>query len=105
MRPTVFDDLLEKRIVLIRDVLAKKQDEYATDDDVLHNFKKAAAMSRTSEAGALWGMLVKHLVSIKDLVDDHGAPELDKVDEKIGDAINYLILLEAIFKERSRDLR
>lgn len=49
-------------------------------------------------------MLVKHWVSIEDVVIDErlssAPPDHAMIDEKIGDAINYLILLEAVLKER-----
>ena len=51
---------------------------------------------------ALVGMLAKHLVSILDIVDaiPKQIPTPALVEEKIGDAVNYLILLEALLKER-----
>jgi hypothetical protein len=44
--------------------------------------------------------MTKHLVSIKDIVSDN-VPITDQlVSEKIGDVINYLILLEAMLNQR-----
>jgi hypothetical protein len=48
-------------------------------------------------------MKLKHDVSILDIVDDIYADmfvEDGVIDEKIGDAINYLILLKAVLLER-----
>jgi hypothetical protein len=45
---------------------------------------------------------VKHLVSVLDIVDDHAKGDkrrIGLVDEKLGDAVNYLVLLEALLKE------
>lgn len=84
-------------------VLMKKSAEYATADDKLHNFKRAAPIVRRGQAGALWGMLAKHLVSVADLVERADAgepPSQEVVDEKIGDCLNYLVLLEAVFAEQ-----
>lgn len=99
MTHEAFVALLEKRIDTMRSVLAKKAEEYASDNDRLHNFKKAAAISRRKPSQALFGMLVKHLVSIVDLVEGDRPMYLATIDEKIGDAINYLVLLEALLKE------
>ena len=44
-------------------------------------------------------MAQKHLVSVMDLVHGKLKSEPVMVDEKIGDMINYLILLEAVLKE------
>lgn len=100
-----FDAILERRIGLIRSVLAIKAKEYATDDR-LHNFKRAGQILGCSDAQALLGMMAKHWVSVLDIVEQYSDPEqplrinhTDAIDEKIGDSINYLILLEAVLKE------
>ena len=96
-----FDQLLERRLNLIRDILSNKAVEYATEDR-LYNFKRAAVIGETTPALALKGMLLKHLVCVFDLIDAYDGIDIHLhtvVDEKIGDSINYLILLEAILKE------
>lgn len=83
--------------------LMSKSKEYSTKDDKLHNFKRAAKESNTSPEKALLGMLLKHRISVLDMVDnlDEGIlPTRALVDEKFGDYINYLVLLEALIKER-----
>ena len=48
-------------------------------------------------------MWIKHVVSIKDLVDDLEYGDMamrEEWDEKIGDAINYLFLLNGLVVER-----
>ena len=99
MTPERFNDLLENRLSLTRDVLGSKAGEYASTSDRLHNFKAAAAMLRGTPEQALLGMLVKHMVSIYDMVLDGQPRAIALWDEKIGDAINYMILLEALVKE------
>lgn len=93
-----FNEILEKRLTAIRATLASKGKEYAIGDR-LYNFKRAAEILRTTPQKALAGMLMKHLVSVMDLIEGSLEPSEYMVNEKIGDAINYLILLEAIFKE------
>jgi hypothetical protein len=70
----------------------------------MHNFNRAAAMLGCCPERALVGMLSKHLVSVLDLVDaieQRGElPTVKLLEEKCGDSINYLILLEALVKER-----
>jgi len=99
-----FEILLEERFNKIRSILANKNKEYASGDDKLHNFKRAGDMLHCTQEKALIGMFVKHMISILDIVDkweDAGTfPYMGQLEEKIGDAINYLILLEACFKER-----
>lgn len=98
-----FNTLLTKRLDSIEAVLKKKAKEYATEDDRLHNFKRAAHIGECTPAQALKGMWLKHLVSVFDIIDDNatgGVIDHAYIDEKLGDAINYLILLEAILKEK-----
>ena len=115
MNKLEFNKLLEWRIEQIKKVLEAKNAEYASDTDKLHNFKRAGAMENCSPEKALIGMWTKHIVSILDMMDELEAkcgtdkntfPSFDPfayvetINEKIGDSINYLILLEALIKER-----
>ena len=64
------------------------------------------SMHNTPPAVA-WELLVKHLYSIRRMVSEFEAtgmpPTTALTDEKIGDAINYLVLIEALFKRVSID--
>ena len=114
-----FNEMLEERIKKTRAILDSKNKEYASDIDKLHNFKRAGAMENCSPEKALIGMWAKHIISILDMMDElntkcgtraNSFPSLnpneyiDTIEEKIGDAINYLILLEALIKERKRNV-
>ena len=94
MKLEEFDRVVERRIGLIRQVLGVKAGEYATEADRLHNFKQGAALLRVSPSEACLSYMSKHLVSVIDLVKSGNATQT-QIDEKVGDAINYLILLEA----------
>lgn len=102
MTTAEFNKIVASRLVMIEKVLAAKASEYARGDR-LSNFKRAAAMMKVSPERALLGMMAKHWVSVLDFIDDididilHGDWEWD---EKLGDSINYLILLEALAAER-----
>jgi hypothetical protein len=108
MNHDAFDKILKRRIEQMEKVLGKKAAEYAKGNDRLHNFKRAGAMLRSTPEAALVGMLAKHLISILDMVDD-----LDQAgflaaahlwDEKLGDAVNYLVLLEGLVAERHLEI-
>ena len=101
-----FNKVLEARIGAIRAVLESKAQEYASGDR-LHNFKANAGALNTSETPeqVLWGYLRKHLQSIYDMVEGLKKPTPAQVIEKIGDAVNYLILLEALFLEPYMETR
>ena len=102
-----FDVIVEKRLELIKKVLLSKGKEYASEKSAFHNFEAATGLSfhKTREKVA-WEYMVKHLQSIKDILNHietggfNGYPSTPLVEEKLGDAINYLILIEAMLHER-----
>ncbi len=89
-----FQHLLEEMFLKIENVLGNKADEYATEDR-LANFKTASNLMDVGVPQALAGMMVKHTVSIYDMVQSGKPFSVDVWDEKIIDHINYLILLKA----------
>jgi hypothetical protein len=100
-----FNKILEQRIAKMRESLGTKRNEYAKTDNVFHNFNRASAVLQTTREEALMGMAVKHFVSILDIVDNLGdqfPPPQEVISEKIGDMINYLVILEAMLYEQNQ---
>lgn len=100
-----FNKVVANRIQKIESVLSSKAKEYSSGVDRLHNFKVAALLGQNpiTPEQALFGMMRKHLVSVIDIIEatavgDYPSDALR--DEKIGDTINYTILLEALLIER-----
>lgn len=81
-------------------VLVVKAGEYAGGGDRLHNFKKSAILVDGTPEQALWGFITKHLVSLSDMVYSGKDYPTAVWDEKIGDSLNYLILLRALIEEK-----
>ena len=103
MTPEDFTESVRRRLIHCEFVLVPKGQEYSRGGDRLHNFKKAAAIEKCTPEKALLGMAMKHIVSIMDMVDDlPDLPGQNTQDEKFTDAINYLLLLEALIEERRR---
>ena len=104
MRKDYFNNVLGNRLDKIQEVLVKKNEEYANDQNIMHNFVEAGKLLNTTPEKALIYFMTKHIVSVMDMV--HGVGEglppksVAMVDEKMGDIINYSILLEAMLKER-----
>lgn len=95
--------IVDLRCIKIKNILANKAREYASDDDRLHNFKRGAAIFRCTPEKHNLFLNSKHLISIQDMVNDLDRFKLANAaqwEEKIGDAINYLVLLEALIIER-----
>ena len=99
MIPQDFDEMVVERCNKIKNILISKAAEYAFNNDRLHNFKVAGQLADTSPEQALWGMAMKHLVSVTDLINGNLENSRKIVDEKLGDMINYLILLEAVLED------
>jgi hypothetical protein len=97
-----FDEILQETLASIQSVLGNKAKEYAQNGDRLFNFRLAANVNETTMPLALWGMATKHLVSVMDLVNGRLKPKKAVVDEKIGDLINYLILLKAALEDSTK---
>lgn len=93
-----FDNILLKQLDQCVITLGSKGIEYASQDR-LSNFKFAASLQNTTPREALGGMMAKHIISIYDLIREKDLSELSVWEEKIGDAINYLILLKALVIE------
>jgi len=98
-----FQEVLNARLIKIKETLSSKAKEYATDMDKLHNFNVGARLTGQTRERVLWGFALKHYISFLDILDglDKGKlPSEAMVDEKVGDLINYLVLVEASIKDR-----
>lgn len=97
-------NIVDERIEKIKTSLIAKNKEYANTLDVFTAFDRGTKMSlhNTREAVA-WEFMIKHLQSIQQIVENYELrkklPDVLIVEEKFGDAINYLILLEGMLKE------
>jgi hypothetical protein len=101
MNTNDFNKLVEARLETIKALLITKAAEYARGDR-LSNFKKIAAFRNKTQEEALMGLVVKHIVALDDFIQDLPQKNmpLQQWKEKIGDIINYMILLEAMVEER-----
>lgn len=103
MKRENFNKIVENTINEITDTLIHKGIEYAPFDDRLSSFKKSAILMDTLPQYALVGQLSKHIVSIFEMAEM--TPKSftnEKWDEKINDAICYLILLKGIIREDTK---
>ena len=102
-RKQFVQDVVQRRVQLIQDVLQNKNEEYAGQEDVFKAFTEALPLSfHDTKQAVAWEFMVKHLQSIKMIIEARSKgvlPDEKALEEKIGDAINYLILIEGMFKE------
>lgn len=100
MKLNEFSTLVHRLHSKTKETLLNKNKEYAEENDVFHNFDVAADILRHvdtgSRPGSAMAFAVKHLVSIIDIVNSPARFSSEQVDEKIGDMINYLILIRGM---------
>lgn len=101
MKNEDFEEILNNRIDEIRATLNNKAKEYASDIDRLYNFKESARLQQVTVKRAAFGIMSKQLVCVEDMIKSDKQFDNSYIDEKVGDLINYLILLEAILKEEN----
>jgi len=103
MRNEDFNIFAKNRFRDCMKILQGKNKDYMRNDNKFHNFVQAADMMGVSSIQALAGMKIKHTVSIMDMIKDYEQkgilPSIETLSEKIGDEINYLVILEAMFRE------
>lgn len=94
-----FNKSVQLQLNRIDSTLTKKNTEYATDDFPLHNFYESAKLLRSTPKEAAFAFMVKHLTSITDMVQSNNVYPLELWQEKLGDAKNYLVLIECLIEE------
>lgn len=102
MNIETFNKVILEQIERCKNTLCKKAEEYATEDR-LHNFKVAATIQNCLPTTALGGMMAKHTVSVFDMLTElekGNSFPIELWNEKIGDSINYLLLLSAMLREK-----
>jgi len=98
-----FDAFLDYAIELCRDTMKTKAGEYAIEDSRFYNFICAGSIKRETPEKALWGMYVKHLVSVIDIVEAVEAGKdvpRDHYTEKLKDSIVYHLLFWGMLEGR-----
>lgn len=94
-----FNKLLDELDGNSLQTLKQKNAKYAPEDDALHNFHAGAEVSGGTTAQACWGYLTKHLVALRDKVQNNDFRDRADLLEKCQDTINYIRFLWCIGNE------
>lgn len=98
-----FERLVDAAIAELRDLLIVKGGEYAGSEDRLANFKRGAQLTGASAQQVLFIYLSKHYDAIATYIRDRATGterrRSEPIEGRIHDAINYLLLLEALVVE------
>jgi hypothetical protein len=100
-----FVKIAEDTLSQINEVIAKKGKEYSTGD-AFSNFKDAAGglSFHNKPEMVAWEFATKHFQSIKDIISDKVPANQAVIDEKIGDAIVYLLLIKGMMSEKIHNI-
>ena len=101
MKAEVFNELVKSSLDNCESTLIRKGQEYASDGDRLHNFRISAELQDITIPKSILGMMTKHTVSVYDMVNSGESFSSFDWDEKIGDLINYLLILRAAVAEEN----
>jgi len=103
MQTEQFNNVVAERLNNVKSTLIAKADEYARGDR-LSNFKKIAGLNDCAPEKALWILVNKHIVALNDFINDLEKDvhqPYSRWDEKIGDIMAYMALLDAMIIERT----
>jgi hypothetical protein len=93
-----FDQMVDKTLNKIREIIITKGKEYRRNNNPFHNFDEGSKRTGLIREKVLDGMLLKHEISISDIINDLEKgilPNIDTVEEKFNDNLIYLILKKA----------
>ena len=104
MKQNEFQKIVEEQMNRCKDMLMKKGTEYDYETaDRLGSFKRGAVILKISPKQVLTGYLNKHIISIYDMCTGNKMYSVEQWNEKITDAINYLLLLRALVEEEGNE--
>ena len=97
MTNEIFNEIVEDLINHCKDTLIRKGDEYSTEKDRLSNIRRMASLKGSSTAQATWDACIKHFASVMDQIESGVIPNEAWMNEKLGDIINYMLILKAVW--------
>ena len=97
MNMTEYTERIDNQINKCRDLLVSKNAEYNKENvNPFHNFEVGAALTGKPARQILGGYMLKHTVSIYNMIFSDDDYNKKKWEEKITDHINYLLILKAL---------
>lgn len=98
-----FDEIVEKTLNEIRELLIVKGKEYRRNGNPYHNFEVGAVKTGLIREKVLDGFLLKHEISISDITNDLDKgvlPSKEAINEKFNDIFVYNLLKKAMILDR-----
>lgn len=96
MRSEIFDKCIN--------ITKSKGEDYTKGNvDVLSNFKEGGRDLGVPPMKTLGIFMKKHTDAISNYIKNDGQCESEPISERIADAINYLVFLQAIIKDEEKE--
>jgi hypothetical protein len=98
-----FDKVIEDTLESLKQTLLVKGKEYRRNNNPFHNFDTGSLMTGLLREKILDGFMLKHEISVKDMVDDIAQgilPSEEVVEEKFGDILIYTLIKKASILDR-----
>lgn len=99
MKKKDYEKAINEEIEYCQSILLKKGLEYQSNEDVFNNFVKGETLLKDTKEKVLFSYLMKHLISLSDMVDKPDCYSFPIWREKLTDSINYLLILYSMVKE------
>lgn len=98
----IFLKIVDGTFNRMKELTATKGEEYSNSDDQLANFKRSAMEAKLTQEQVWLVFFNKHVDSIKYYIQYGKVKSNETIEDRIDDAILYLILLKAMALEGCR---
>lgn len=100
IKETEFNNIMVDLLEKVKNIMSSKGYQYNENpSDRFDQFKKASTLTKISPVRTLYGMWVKHIISLSDMISSEKQYPRELWEEKIIDNINYLLLLAGAIEE------
>ncbi len=101
MNAEQFDQIRENLFKRCKEITDKKGKDYTKGSiDVLLNFKQGGSELGIPPIKTLGIFMKKHVDAIYHYIKTEGAHESEPIEERIADALNYLVFLKCLIDEK-----
>ena len=99
MNTEEFNKIVEEFLEKTKATLIKKEDEYSLGEDRFAFFKREAQIANVTPEKALYFCMLKHITSFIDMINTGDKYSQELWFDKLGDIVNYCILLYGLLKD------
>lgn len=98
-----FEKRVNDTLKKLKLLLITKGKEYRRENNPFHNFERGSLMTNETREKVLKGFMLKHIISVDDMVDDlakKNLPQEAQVEEKFNDILVYYLIQKCMILDR-----